>query len=92
MPKATRFYFAVNRSDIERRGVTPLLEMLRYDHATVELDEGGVVVFASDRPATDARWQSFGLVVIFGQEDRGPNVDTHYIMRMAQASTGFRGA
>ena len=75
------WYFTILRRDIEQAPLSALLDMLRYDQATVALDDGGVVVLRTHRRMpTRPRWDSFGLTV-WESQPLDPSDDPHAIAR-----------
>jgi len=65
MPRlAKRIWFLIRRDHLDQRPVGSVLDMLRFDHATVEsYPPEGFYLFAVDHRPTLARWESFGIKV-----------------------------
>lgn len=59
------WHFAVSRADLERMSLDSLLDMLRYDRATVVLLQDDIIVLQSSTTTlTDERWTSFDAPIL----------------------------
>lgn len=65
---AKRYFWLIERDPLNHAvcGISGILDMLRYDHATVEPNPPrGFYLLASPGPPTVARWASFGVKVAY---------------------------
>lgn len=70
MSKTKNYFFAVKRAALRDDHAESILDMLRYDGATVVMSDERFWLFKADRPPTAERWLSFGWTVfLLGQNE-----------------------
>jgi hypothetical protein len=66
MPKRKEFFYAIPKHVIHELGIAPVLDMLRYDGATIECNapEGWYLFRIEGHGPHRERWTSFGVTNI----------------------------
>ena len=61
-----RYFYLIERKTLNEADVSGVLDMLRYDHATVEPNPpAGYYMLAASGPPEIRRWESFGIKIAF---------------------------
>lgn len=94
MKRQKRYFYLIAREQLAGRSlVAGVLDMLRYDGATVECNApAGYYLLAAPNPPAVARWASFGVKLAYVQARATEDPDYHLVQwAREQQEPGTRG-
>lgn len=87
---AKRIYYTIERGQLNELGVSVVLDMLRYDGASVEHNApSGYYLLSNEHGPELGRWQSFGIDIAVSSKSLSDTL--FYTRQIAKGETSRQG-